>query len=35
MYGFEYLAGEMMKMKLERNPTYKVPETFAKYVPNK
>jgi hypothetical protein len=35
MYGFEYLAGEMMKMKLERDPTYKVPETFAKYVPNK
>ena len=33
--GFEYLAGEMLKMKLERDPTCKVPETFAKYVPNK
>jgi integrase len=29
---FEYLADEMMKMKMQRDPSYKVPETFARYV---
>ena len=33
--GLEYLAGEMFKMKLERDPTYKISETFAEYVPDK
>ena len=33
--GFEYLASEMMKMKQLRDPLYKIPETFAKYLPNK
>ena len=33
--GFEYLAGEMMRMKLERDPSYKIPYTFAEYVPDK
>ena len=33
--GWEYLAGEVMKMKLKRDPSYKVPEMFAKYIPNK
>jgi hypothetical protein len=35
MRGFEYLASEMMKMKQLRDPSYKIPETFAKYVPDK
>jgi len=30
---FEYLADEMMKM--QRDPSYKVPETFARYVTEK
>jgi hypothetical protein len=30
--GLEYLAGEMLKMKLERNPSFKIPETFYGYV---
>ena len=33
--GFEYVAGEMLKMILESDPTYKVPETFAEYIPDK
>ena len=33
--GWEYLAGEILKLKLERDPSYKVPETFIKYIPNK
>ena len=32
--GFEYLAGEMMKMKHLRDPSYNIPEMFARYVPN-
>jgi hypothetical protein len=32
--GFEYVAGEMLKMKLASDPSYKVPETFAEYVPS-
>jgi hypothetical protein len=33
--GLEYLAGVMFKMKQERDPTYRVPEGFSKYVPDK
>jgi hypothetical protein len=33
--GFEYLVGEMLKMKAERDPSYKIPENFAKYSPKK
>jgi len=33
--GFEYLVGEMLKMKSERDPSYKIPENFAKYIPEK
>jgi hypothetical protein len=33
--GFEYLVGEMLKMKRERDPNYKVPESFARYVADK
>jgi hypothetical protein len=33
--GLEYLAGEMLRMKLERDPMYKVPEAFLRYVPDK
>jgi len=31
----EYLAGEMMRVKMVRDPSYKMPETFIKYVPDK
>jgi hypothetical protein len=31
---FEFLAGEMMKIKLLRDPSYKMPETH-KYIPDK
>jgi hypothetical protein len=31
----EYLAGEMMRVKLVRDPSYKMPETLIKYVPDK
>jgi hypothetical protein len=31
---FEYLSDEMMKIKMRRDPSYKVPESF-KYVPDK
>ncbi len=31
---FEFLAGEVAKMKLERDPSYKIPETFTEYVPD-
>jgi len=30
--GFEYLATEMMKMARQKDPSYKIPETFTKYV---
>jgi hypothetical protein len=33
--GLEYLAGEMLEMKHVRDPTYRVPEGFSKYVPDK
>jgi hypothetical protein len=29
---FEYLAGELMKVKLRRDPSYKVPETLSRYI---
>jgi hypothetical protein len=32
---FEYLAGEMMRVKLLRDPSFRLPETFYKYVPDK
>jgi hypothetical protein len=32
---FEYLNDEMMKIKIMRDSSYKVPETFFKYVPDK
>jgi hypothetical protein len=32
---FEYLADEMLKEKLERDPSYKVPETFGVRLPEK
>jgi hypothetical protein len=31
---FEYLFEEMMKVKLSKDPTYKVPETLDKYIPD-
>jgi hypothetical protein len=31
----EYLADEMLKEKLERDPSYKVPETFGVRLPEK
>ncbi len=33
--GWEYLAGEMMKIKRKRSPSFKIPETFTRYVPEK
>ena len=30
----EYLADEMMRVKLVRDPSYKMPETFIKYIPD-
>jgi hypothetical protein len=32
--GFEYLVNEMMRMRLEKDPEYRVPENFAAYVPD-
>jgi hypothetical protein len=32
---FEYLAGEMFKEKRKRDPTYRVPDIFAEYAPDK
>ena len=32
---FEYLATEMLNKKMERDPSYRLPESLAKYVPNK
>ena len=31
----EYLAGEMLRVVKERDPSYTVPETLDKYVPDK
>ena len=31
--GFEYLANEMMRLSQLRDPSFKVPENFVKYVP--
>lgn len=33
--GFEYVAGEMLRLKLVNDPNYRVPETFAEYIPDK
>ena len=33
--GFEYLANEMMRLSLLRDPSFKVPENLVKYVPDK
>jgi hypothetical protein len=33
--GFEYLVNEMLRMKAERDSSWKVPENFAKYIPEK
>jgi len=32
---FEYLFDEMMRLKLSRDSSYKIPETLDKYVPDK
>ena len=32
---FEFLAGEMLRVVRERDPSYMIPETLDKYVPNK
>jgi hypothetical protein len=31
---FEYLAGEMNKIKLKKDPSYVIPKTIIKYVPD-
>ena len=33
--GFEYLADEMMRLSQLRDPSFKIPENFVKYVPDK
>jgi hypothetical protein len=33
--GFEYLVDEVTRMRLERDPQYRVPENFAEYIPDK
>jgi len=33
--GFEYLANEMMRLSFLRDPSFKVPENFVKYVSDK
>ena len=33
LWGFEYLAGEMMKVAKMRDPSFKIPDTFMMYVP--
>jgi len=35
MSGFEFLNIEMSKLRRQREPSYKVPETFGKYIPDK
>jgi hypothetical protein len=32
--GLEYLAQEMLKITHKRDPSYEVPETFGKYIPD-
>ena len=34
-WGMEYLAGEVLKVKLRDNPSYKVPERFTRYLADK
>jgi hypothetical protein len=34
MNDFEYLAGEMLKIMVHEDPSFKVPETFARYIPD-
>jgi len=31
---FEYIAKELLKMKIARDPSYKVPDNLSKYIPN-
>jgi len=31
----EYLHGELMKVKLRRDPSYKIPETYGRYIPDR
>ncbi|MCX6653605.1 MAG: hypothetical protein NTY03_00635 [Candidatus Bathyarchaeota archaeon] len=33
--GFEYLAGEMLRVARKRDPSYSIPETLNKYLPDK
>ncbi len=33
LWGFEYLAGEMLKIAKIREPSYKIPETYSSYIP--
>ncbi|MCX6653876.1 MAG: hypothetical protein NTY03_02010 [Candidatus Bathyarchaeota archaeon] len=35
LVNFEYLAKEMLRIRLLRDPSFKQPETFLKYVPDK
>jgi hypothetical protein len=35
MREFEYLAGEMLKVAKKRDPSYVLPETLDRYVPDK
>jgi hypothetical protein len=35
MQDFELLAKEMLRIKLKKEPSYKIPETFLKYVSDK
>jgi hypothetical protein len=35
LHGFEYLASEMMRMKNEREPSYRIPETLTKFISDK
>jgi len=32
--GFEYLASEMMKMAKQREPSYLIPESYTRYIPD-
>ncbi|MGD0805725.1 MAG: hypothetical protein ABSA11_16815 [Candidatus Bathyarchaeia archaeon] len=35
LWGFEYLSGEMLKVAKRRDPSYKIPDSYARYVPDK
>ncbi len=35
MRDFEYLFDEMIKVKMRRDPAYRVPETLGKFIPDK